>query len=296
MWNDSIRITRAVGEIETMGVAKEQKRRGNRDKMVLWGVLVILTIIPIVRPLGLPIPIDPMTREFYNAIEDLPPGSKVWLGNAVGSGIIAEQLPGILGCATRLFEKDLKIVIFNIIDIEAETIFTQRSMPELEKRGVLKEYGKDWAWLPYVPGAETALAAVAADIRATITVDHYGTPIDQLEVLEGINSVEDFDLVVLFGHTTPFFAYIRQIVPYGVPFITQGLTMDLPLMMPYYPTQARAIMKGLNGAAEYESLIGWPGLAISASDVLNTTHSWVFIAVIGGNIFYLFNRYVRREE
>jgi hypothetical protein len=280
-----------------MGVVSEIKKRPMMDKYIIWLVLCIAVAYPILRPIGLPLPIDPMTQEFYDIIDELPPGSKVWMGNAVGSGIIAEQLPGITACMSQLFERgDLKIVIINVIDREAEVIFSEYVLPELERRGLPTEYGKDWAWLPYVPGVEVALAAMAADIRATVSVDRYGTPLDELEVMEGLNSVTDFDLVVLFGHTTPFFSYIRQVVPTGVPFITQGLTMDIPLMMPYYPTQALAMMRGLGGAAEYETLVGYPWRGLSATEALSTTHSWVFIAVIAGNIYYVYTTFVRRKE
>lgn len=280
-----------------MGIIADLKAKRLLDKYILWFVLVIMVAAPILSPIGLPIPIDPMTQEFYNIIEELPPGSTVWMENAVGSGMMAEMMPAFVACMTHLFLRDIKIILMNIYDATAIPVWEEFMLPELERRGVVGEYGVDWAWLPYVPGLETALAAMAADIRGTVSVDYHGTPLDELPVMEGLNHVEDFDLVIEFGHTSPFFAFMRQVqAPYDVVFICQALTMDVPLTMPYYPLQCNALLKGLSGAAEYEKLIGYGWRGLAAIESTSTSHSWIFIAVIAGNIYFLYEKYVGGKE
>ena len=281
-----------------MGVIKEPTLKENLDKYVLWIVMVILIAWPILTPIGLPLPIEPMTTEFYDTIEALPPGSTVWMANQVTPGNMGEMMPGFVAIMSHMAQLDLKVVLFNIYDPNSIPVWEEFMMPELERRGHIKVYGEDWAWLPYVPGKETALASVAADIRGTVGgVDYFGTPLDDLPIMEGLNNVEDFDLLILIGNTSPYFAYIRQVIaPYEINFITQVLTLDVPLTMPYYPLQTQAIMKGMGGAAQYEKIIGYPWRGWAAIESTSTSHTWIFIAVIGANIYYLYKRQSEEVE
>jgi hypothetical protein len=258
------------------------------DKYILWSVLILSIAIPIIRPIGLPISVDPMTKEFYDVIEALPKGGKVWLENGVSPGMMAEMLPGITAVMTHLMRRSLRIVVVVTTDPSPIPIMDKYVLPELERRKVLGKYGEGWVKLPFVPGGETGLAALAASIRSTTSVDYYGTPLDTLPVMQGLNTIKDFDLVILFGHSGPFYSYIRQIqAPYKMSFIAQQLTMDIPAMMPYYPTQVRALLKGLGGAAEYEKLIGFPGRGLASTEGQSLSHIWIVLAVIAANINYL---------
>lgn len=275
-----------------MGVMEKLSSYKNLDKNILWIGLVILVAYPILRPIGIPLTTDPMTQEFYDYINALPPGSNVWMSNNVNPGMMAEMMPAFVSIMSQMYQLDLNIILFNVYDPTAIPVFVEFMRPELERRGRLGEYGEDWVWMPFIPGKETALSAIATDIRATTKVDHYGTPIDDLQMMDGLNTVEDFDLVILIGCTSPYFAYIRQVIaPFEVTFITQVLTIDVPLTMPYYPTQTQAVLKGLSGAAEYEQILGEPWRALAAIESTSTSHAWILAAVIAANIYYVYKRF-----
>lgn len=280
-----------------MGVMEKLSSYKNLDKNILWVVLVILVAYPIISPIGIPISIDPMTREFYDYIDELPSGSKVWMSNNVNPGMMGEMAPAFVAIMSHMHELELDIVLFNVYDPTAIPVWVEFMRPELERRGHVGEYGVDWAWMPYIPGKETALASMAADIRYTTKLDYFGTPLDELPIMEGLNNVEDFDMVILIGCTSPYFAYIRQVIaPYQVTFITQVLTIDVPLTMPYYPLQTQAILKGMAGAAEYEKIISEPWRALAAIESTSTSHAWIFVAVITANIYYLYKKYTGGGE
>jgi len=281
-----------------MGVMEKLSSNKNLDKYILWSVMVILIAWPIISPIGIPISIDPMTQEFYDVIDNLPPGSTVWMSNNVSPSMMSEMMPAYVAIMSHMYEQELNVVIFNVYDPTSIPVWDEFMRPELERRGHIGEYGVDWAWLPYIPGKETALASMAADIRSTTNnLDHLGNSLDTLPIMEGLNTVEDFDLVILIGCTSPYFAYIRQVIaPYDVKFIAQVLTLDVPLTMPYYPLQTQAILKGLAGAAEYEKMIGYPWRGLAAIEATSTSHSWIFLAVIAANIYYIYKRYSTEVE
>ena len=278
------------------GVASKLKSVHGLDKYILWIVMVVMIAIPLLRPLGLPIVVDNMTREFYDDVDKLPTGAKVWVENAVIPNQMAEELPGITVVMTHLMKKNVRIVLVETRDATPITIFEQYVIPDLKNRHVLTTYGVDWVQLPYVPGYETGLAALAANIRSTTPVDYYGTPLDKLSVMQGLNTVKDFDLVILFSETGGFYAYIRQIeAPYKVKFIAQQLTMDIPAIMAYYPGQVSALLKGLGGAAQYEKLLGYPARGIASTEGQSLSHVWIVLAVIAGNVYYLESKHRRKK-
>jgi hypothetical protein len=279
-----------------MGVTNKLKSVLSVDKHVLWILLVLSICIPLIRPLGLPVTVTAMTQEFYDTIEKLPPGAKVWVEDAIQPQNMAELLPGIIAGMTHLMKKNLKIVIGTTSDPTAIGVYTEFILPALQGRGVLTKYGVDWVRLPFIPGGETGLAAEAANIRSTTPVDFYGTPLDRLPVMQGLNSVKDFDLVIMFGMSGTFFAYIRQVqAPYKVKFICDELTIDIPAIMSYYPAQVSAIMKGLGGAAEYEKLIGYPGSATKYTEGLSLSYVILLLAVIAANVYYVTNKHRRKK-
>ena len=76
-------------------------------------VLLILMIIPAVRPLGVPIPISDYTTEVYNYIENLPADSVVIITANVGVALWPEEETFAKALLWQLGKSPLKFVIVN---------------------------------------------------------------------------------------------------------------------------------------------------------------------------------------
>jgi hypothetical protein len=151
-------------------------------------------------------------------------------------------------------------------------------------------YGEDWVEMGYIVGRETGMAALATDIWAQVPRDFIeNQPVSSWPIMQDIKTVEDVDLVISFETGTPGFPeWARQWnTPFGTPFIVGCIGVSVPGMAPYLTTgQLSALLPGLTASAEYENLIGKPGLAVAASDAVSMSHLLVFLLVLLGNIAF----------
>jgi len=49
----------------------------NIDRRFIFVAIALTVIVPLLRPIGFPIAVSPSVQRLYDAIEQLPPGSKV---------------------------------------------------------------------------------------------------------------------------------------------------------------------------------------------------------------------------
>jgi hypothetical protein len=137
------------------------------------------------------------------------------------------------------------------------------------------EYGVDWVFLGYIPGGETALAALHEDFPSIALADWEGTPASELPLLQGIQDYRDFDLAI--ANTWDFYKFARQwpSTP-ETPTIAMVPTWTWASARPFYPDTFKAMMHGTKGAGEYEILLGIPGRGIASADALTlSTLTWV---------------------
>ncbi len=179
---------------------------------------------------------------------------------------------------------------------EQGPLLAEKTITYIDTKG--KEYGDDYVNIGFFAGAEAAMASFASDIPGLVKVDYYGTPIDQLSVMDGLMDLNDIDLFICLWSGTPGWGeYLRQwYTPYEIPVIGGTLGINGPGAAPYVAAgQLKGLVVGLRGGAEYEKLINKPGEAISGMDAITTSHLLVIAFVIFGNIGYFASRGMRRK-
>ena len=264
----------------------------NIPREILYGVLLIVFIIPMVHPLGLPIQISPNVQKWYDTIEALPAGSVVMVDFGYSGGGEPELGPMAVAVFNQLFQRgDLKIVIMST-SIEGPLLF-DKAMAEVkpqQKYGA--EYGVEYVNIGYIAGTETAMAAVGKDLRATTSTDYHGNNLDQYPIMSGITDANSFDLLICFttgGDQSE--GWVRQwVTVYGTPYLCSVLAMMVPTMLPYQQAgQIVALTAGAQ-AGEMESLVHVPARGIKSADVITMTHLLVIGYVAIGNIAALMKR------
>ncbi|MEM3006013.1 MAG: hypothetical protein QXJ79_04775, partial [Candidatus Bathyarchaeia archaeon] len=135
---------------------REALRRGY--KQIIYLCLFIAIAVPLVNPIGLPVPIDKTTLGVYNKLESLKPGDVAVIGNTIGAAIYAEVYPQYVAVLEHLFRKEgVKIIL---VDHGTEApIFTQRALNEINAYN-RKKYGEDFVNLGYIARGEDALTGL----------------------------------------------------------------------------------------------------------------------------------------
>lgn len=265
---------------------------------IVLGLVLISMIIPTLKPLGLPLMVGTMAKDWYDTVDALPEGSIVLFDIGFGAGGYPSLGPATIASFHQFFEKNLKVIIMATA-IEGSMMYPlimDAVQPETRYGAV---YGEDYAFIGYIAGGQTAMAGVLGDLHAIVTVDYKGTPINQITLLKDVKGSEDYVLVSYIttsGDTSEGWVY-QAYSAYNKDVVGGFLSMMTPTMKPYYDTrQLLGVLDGVKGAADMEFLTGHPGDAIKSSDVLSFSQTLVVIFIIVGNIAYFGARGARREE
>jgi hypothetical protein len=255
----------------------------------------ILTALYMIFPVILPMKVSTWTQDYYNEIVALPPGSTVAIAGvgysvpALRSGLT--QTP----CLMRfLMGRGLKIiyVAFGPASPGNFYLFMTKYSASEEEFGYV--YGEDWVCLPFVAGEETAIAAVGDNMRHT-EVDMFGTPLEEIPVMENIYTIGDVDLTIVSGGGfTVQPMYVRQwAIKHGVRQINSYSFKTIAI---YYGTYVQGVLDHSRGQAEFQYLVGFPGEAIVRFQFRNIGAGIVFIMVIMGNLAIYTGKERRVEE
>ena len=259
------------------------------DYRIFYLLLVIVIAYPLMYPLGLPIPISPVVKGFYETIEELPPGSVVILDYGINAAMWPENGISMTAVLKHILKEDLKLVIISLWQVEGPMMWESRLKPNVQKFLDIKTYGEDWVDLGYVAGFEAAISGIARDLHETVPKDIHGTPLSEIPMMENLRTANDFGVAIGLNTMT---VWIRQwLVPYGAPVIGIIEGMSAPGFMPYYETgQLGGFVYGTTGGAQYEIIISEPGDGVKRSDAISLGHMLVVVAIIVGNIEYFVRR------
>lgn len=250
----------------------------NLSRPVLYIAVTVLLLAPLVRPLGLPVPIGQSTRDYKAAIDSLGPGDVMWINSGLSVEMAVELVPGMTATAHYAFSRGIKIVF--VAPTPAGDEFAKQLLKELQAKGA--KYGEDVVHLGYIPGGEPTIAALLADFHKSAPTDYEGTPVANLPLMQTVKTGNDLDIVVVAtGDASAPDMYTRQMKPYPnvmLTFSSQGTLW--PKIQTYLPTgQIKAAINSQRGAAEFELLTGLKGRAAAAMDA--TSIAWLtFVGLI----------------
>ena len=258
----------------------------NVDSRVFYWILFIALMVPFLSPIGFPITIAENTRDLYEGItEDEGNEGDVWIMN-FGYGVSAwpECHPSVTVCTKALFREGAKIIFMGPhYDVE----LTYNKIHDTVREDFAnKVYGEDYVFLGYITGGESAIAQLASNIRSVYPVDHFGTPLDQIPMMQGVNTHEDI-AGVLSSDTGDYGVHFmtQWQAAYGSKLAEIGIAMNGSTDLPRWQAgNYFGLSIGSRGGAELEILIGELGGATTAMDSISVSHLLLIFAVILGNI------------
>lgn len=250
-------------------------------------------MIPMIYPLGLPVPISANVLKWYKTVEDLPPGSVVMIDFGYSGGGEPELGPMAVAVYHHMLRRgDVKVICMST-SIEGPQLWDKAIAEIRPEQRYGAEYGVDYINIGYIAGGETAMAAVGKDLRATTSTDYKGTPLDQYSIMDGIVDAHSFDLLICYttgGDQSE--GWVRQwYTVYGTPYMCSVLAMMVPTMLPYM--NAGQIISVTSGAqaGEMEGLVHVPARGIKSADVITLTHMLCVVYVVIGNVAYIAKKF-----
>lgn len=263
------------------------------DRRWVYLLAWVFVLFPLLNPLGLPIPISNDARAWYDYVEnEINDGDVVLFAPMYGVSGMPELFPMTVATMKHLLTKDITIVVVSFWT-EGPLVFNTM-LTQVDPTDYGYVYGEDWIRLGYVPGSETAMGSFGQNIHTTVTADYVeGRSLGSYPMMDDIQTGEDIDVIVSIETGTPGTPeWMRQFnAPYGTPQITGCIGVSVSGMIPYLQSgQLQALMPGLTVSAEYEILLDKPGLAVAGVDAVSTSHIYVTLLVILGNLAYFMTR------
>ena len=265
---------------------------GQLDRRWIFLIIALVVLLPLFFPIGLPIRATESTRQVWETVENLEPESKVLMSLEYGPSTKPELHPMAYGIIRHLLKNGHKIYITCLWpdgQFMAEDIIEK----VIEKEFPHKFYGEDFVLLGFKPGNEAVIKGIVSNIRKLYTVDARGKSVNSIPMMKGVNQFKDFDFLFSasagYPGTVEWVQYASD--PTGVPMSTGTTSIQVNEVMPYVQGgQVKGILAGMPGAAEYEALIGIPGIGTSGMDAQSIAHVVIVLFIVFGNVAFFVER------
>ncbi len=264
------------------------------DVRILYALILLAMLIPMVRPLGLPVSVTENTQKVYNVVNSLPPNSVIWVSHDTGPGNAPELNPMLAALARQAFAKNHKLVCTAMFSSDVAPQFIMDHIgPVAAEMG--KEYGVDWINLGFKVAPVQAIRLMVDNVHeGAVGVDWSGEPLEKFPLMQRVKAIKD-DVNLLFVTTVgspgyhDWMTYVSE--PLKIP-LTGGasLTMYSGIQQYIRSGQLQGFLGGLRGAAEYERLVGYPGRGLAGMDAQSIGHLTVIIFIVLGNLGFFLSR------
>jgi hypothetical protein len=272
-----------------------------------WVSLIVVSVYFFSTTLAItfPFPTMPYTQKYYDAIEAVPVGGAILFRGQLETAGYIETYPCMLDTLLHLKklmqEKDMRVVIYTelgglgaayqadyrVMFLElASKVFTPAEWDAL--------YGTNLVYIGAIPGSRSAMKLFADDIRAVKDVDDYGTSLEDIPIMQDINSGAAFDLVCGRTGQPQIEDYV---LVYNVPLLT--ISSQVIAKAVHYPLitagQLTSVLGGVVAGAEYERLLGIAGVSTKyMTGIISAVLTGVAIIAIT-NIRYLYRKSIGQK-
>ncbi|MCX7835528.1 MAG: hypothetical protein N2450_05605 [bacterium] len=268
------------------------------DRRWIFLVIAITVALPMVLGIDFTAVPAPMVEKVFQTIQRLPAGSKVLISYDYGPSTVPENQPMADALVFHLLSKDCKVYMMAVWATgERQSQYTidhivKPSFPN-------KEYGVDYIDLGFKAGGTGLINMLFTSVKRMYTTDRTGNDIQSFPMMSDIETLKNFDMILSISSGAPGlkewiqFAGDRGNIP-----VAGGVTaVQATELFPYYPRQMFGLMAGLQGAAEYESLVihMYPKFfqhrsALRKMAPQTVAHLAIIAFVIIGNIAYFMTR------
>ncbi|MFH1374575.1 MAG: hypothetical protein ABII79_12345 [bacterium] len=262
---------------------------GRRTVFIFVGVALLL---PFFMQFQLPLQISPEVRSVFDALEELPPGSKVLTAFDFDPPSAPELQPMADAFMKYAFERRLKIIMMGLWP-QGPDQANQAVQAAFEYNPEFREtikYGEDYVNLGFQAGNEFVILRMGESFAAMFPTDLYNTPYDSIPVLRNVRGFADIDFGMNFSAGKPGTQEWVQIAVdrYQLPLAAANTAVQAPMAYPWLKAgQLVGLMGGMAGGAEFEKLTGKQDKATTFLLSQSFAHMVVIIFIIIGNAAFL---------
>lgn len=256
---------------------------------VIYILIVAAITVPLFLPLGLKQRVTPEVEKFYRSIEELPAGSTVLVSFDFEASTVAETKPLAYAVVRQLFSKDIFVVSLSML-AEGTGLgydFLTKIAQEYSKR-----YGEDYLFLGFRPQYQATILGLGEDFSKVFPKDYSGHELSTLQLTQKVKNYVDIAMIISIadGDLPQYWVDYAQ-TRYQKKVLAAVTAVMATTYYPYLSSgQFSGLVGGLKGAAEYESLLGQPGLGSKGMEAQSLGHILIIFLIIAGNLTLLAKR------
>jgi len=244
----------------------------------------LLVLIPLLKPLSLPLYVSPPTRGFVDAIDHIPNGSTVLMSCDYDPSSKPEMVPMTRTAIRHLWSKHCKVVV-TVLWNGGPGLVDQ--VLREEGRAAGKVYGVDWINLGYKSGNEAVMVLMGQSIPNTFPRDNGGGVTTSFPIMHGVRDYSSFPLLVSISAGYPGTKeYVQQVQGrFHIKIVSVCTAVSAPEYYPYLQSgQLEGLLGGMAGAAEYELARHEKGSASQGMDAQSLAHVFIALCIVLGNV------------
>jgi hypothetical protein len=264
------------------------------DRRIIYLGMALAVAVPLILPIGMPVQVSEESQDFYDYIDALEAGDIVLFSFDYEGDVMAELNPMSIAALEHLFRQDVRVV--SVTMYAGGTGIAQDILEAAAARHG-KEYGVDYVFLGYNPDWSGTMLRLGESFKATYPADQFGKSTREIPLMQEVDTYDDIALLIsIAGSALSEYWAIWAGGRYGVTVVSGNTAIQAILIYPYYSAgQIPGFLGGLKGAAEYEKLVGEPGLGIKGMDAQSVAHILMLVFIIIGNIGYVLSRRHERQ-
>ncbi len=253
--------------------------------------MLLAVLLPLMKPIGLPIEPTRKVIGLYDTIEALPEGSVVYFATDWDPGASPEIYPMAQATLRHLFRRNMKVIAATTWPTAGP--LTENVLREIGEREYDKVYGTDYINLGFKEGREVVMVSIANDIAGVYPNDMYGKPTTSYPIMKGVKDFHDVALLLNisggYPGTKEWLQQVQRRWELKMASCTTGVSE--PEFVPNFQSgQLCGLVGGLAGAAEYERLIRVPGTATRGMDAQSLGHLAIIALIVVSNAVFLLRR------
>ena len=266
------------------------QRMQQLDRRIIYSLIFVSVIIPTVFPLKLPTAVTPETQSFFNAVDSLPPNSRILFPFDCWPSTRAETEPMAVATLRHCFRKNLRVVGLSNVGMGGPSVLELVMTRIAAESG--KIYGIDYVNLGYKANYQAVLLGMGSSIESIFPTDHRGTRLADLPLMNEVPNYDSLKYTVVISDNAMIDYWVSLVnARYSMPMVAGVTAVMAPKQLSYVQAgQLHGLLGGMKGAAEYESLIGAVDKANRGMDSQSLIHLLIIGFIVVGNVGYFMTR------
>lgn len=266
------------------------------DRRYIFLVVGLAIIFSLIFEIKLPVQkVSEEVENFKKVIDAAPESSVILLSFDFDPASSPELKPVGEGLLYYALKNNKRVIMITLwaTGIELAKNVMSKTIAVLEKEGIKKEYGKDYAFLGWIAGNEAAIIKMGQNFPGAFPSDYYKKLASELEIMKNIRTLKDFSVVVSLSAGTPGSKewVIYAVTPHGITLLLASTGVIIPEITPYIKArQVQGFVGGLRGAAEFEKAIGRQAAATGGMGTISIAHFLMIFLILASNLVYFMGR------